>query len=111
MIYITEVHMGLGGTGHEHIAAVRWRNPQSAETGASTRQAMVEWIQGGNEARVRDNSGDDVLVGSLTPTLPTSVPMPTRSGLTICCICRGTDHDTASARWRPTWRTPRDGNV
>ena len=43
MVYIYEVQMA-GGTGHEHIASVRWKNPDSGASGESTRAKMVEWI-------------------------------------------------------------------
>ena len=53
MVYITAIHMS-GGKEHEHIAEVRWRNPENAETGASSRAVMVEWIDGGGSAKVSD---------------------------------------------------------
>jgi hypothetical protein len=43
-VYITHRRM-VGGTQHEHIASVMWRNTQSAETGTSTRETMVDWIE------------------------------------------------------------------
>ena len=43
MVFITAVHME-GGSGHEHIASVRWRDPATGKTDASTRQQMVEFI-------------------------------------------------------------------
>jgi hypothetical protein len=46
MVYVTAVHM-VGGEGHEHIASVRWQNPEGGAEGVSTRARMVEWI--GNE--------------------------------------------------------------
>lgn len=56
MIFITAVHME-GGTGHEHIASVRWRNPATSETGASTRQQMVEFINANAEGTVKVTDG------------------------------------------------------
>lgn len=44
MVFITAVHME-GGTKHEHIASVRWRDPADGKTGESTRPAMVEFIE------------------------------------------------------------------
>ncbi len=71
MVYITEVHMSGGGSAHEHIADVRWRNPESGDTGESSRETMVDWIQNkGGEARVRDDSGDDVQVGVVDANPP-----------------------------------------
>ena len=61
MIYVTDVHMS-GGEGHQHIAAVRWMEPSTSKTGENTRQEMVEWIDGGGVARVRDSAGDEVTV-------------------------------------------------
>jgi catechol-2,3-dioxygenase len=70
MVYITAVHME-GGTYHEHIASVQWRNPQSDETGESTRAAMVDWIKNENgDARVRDDAGHDVRVGVVDASPP-----------------------------------------
>lgn len=43
MVYVTARHM-VGGSGHEHIASVRWRNPESGATGEATRAGMVEFI-------------------------------------------------------------------
>jgi hypothetical protein len=33
-----------GGEGHEHIARVRWINPETNATGESSRAEMVDWI-------------------------------------------------------------------
>lgn len=45
MIYITEVHMGRNGRGHEHIEAVRWEHRGSPEeNGESTVEEMIDWI-------------------------------------------------------------------
>jgi hypothetical protein len=62
MIYITEVHMSPGGSGHQHIADVRWGNPATEKKGENSRAQMVTWISEGGEARVRDGAGDDVRV-------------------------------------------------
>lgn len=54
MVYITNIHL-TGGQSHEHIAAVRWRNPADHQTGESTRTAMVDWIENNSgDARVTD---------------------------------------------------------
>jgi hypothetical protein len=45
MVYITDVHMTTIGTGHEHIGAVKWRNPEDGVTGETTIDAMVDWIE------------------------------------------------------------------
>lgn len=44
MIYIFAVHMNANGTAHEHIAKVRWKNPDDGKSGESTRDEMVNWI-------------------------------------------------------------------
>lgn len=44
MVEITEVHMS-GGTKHEHIAEVKWKNPKTGKTGENTREEMVNWIE------------------------------------------------------------------
>ncbi len=55
MIYITAVHMEPSqGTDHERITSVQWRNPNSGESGSSTREAVVSWLRtSGDEARVQ----------------------------------------------------------
>ena len=54
MVYITAVHMANSGTGHEHIASVRWRDPADGKTGESTTAIMVDWIENGGVAKVTD---------------------------------------------------------
>jgi hypothetical protein len=44
MIYIYAVHMAGAGTHHEHIASVRWKNPDNGKGGELTTAAMVSWI-------------------------------------------------------------------
>lgn len=51
MIYIYEVHMS-GGSGHQHIDSVRWRDPNTGEGATNATTAMVEWIASGGEAYV-----------------------------------------------------------
>jgi len=51
MVFITAVHMA-GGVKHEHIADVKWKDPADGKTGESTRQAVVEFINGGGQANV-----------------------------------------------------------
>jgi hypothetical protein len=53
MIRITAVHMA-GGDQHEHIASVKWINPENNTTGKSTRETMVSWIDKGGKAIVSD---------------------------------------------------------
>jgi len=47
-----------GGTQHEHIAEVQWRNPKSGAIGRWSRQQMVQFIDNnGDEVRVADGQG------------------------------------------------------
>lgn len=62
MVYITHVRLSTGGHLHEHITDVQWRNPSNGNTGQSSRQAMVDWINQGNVARVQDAYGNDISV-------------------------------------------------
>jgi hypothetical protein len=47
MIYIHAVHMA-GGSAHEHIANVKWKNPDNGNSGESTQAVMVDWISNKN---------------------------------------------------------------
>lgn len=68
MVEITAVHME-GGTYHEHIASVRWKNPQTSATGSSTRATMVDWLRTpGNAAFVSDSRGN-ITVGVVNPPI------------------------------------------
>jgi copper oxidase (laccase) domain-containing protein len=44
VIYIYAVHLS-GGTRHEHIASVRWKNPDTGNTGQSNQSEMVDWVK------------------------------------------------------------------
>ena len=44
MIYITAIHM-VGGSGHEHIAEVRWIDPATNQTKQTSRASMVDFIR------------------------------------------------------------------
>ena len=57
MIEITAIHL-VGGQGHQHIADVRWRNPETGKTGESSRQGVVDWLlqDKANQACVSDGS-------------------------------------------------------
>ncbi len=69
MIYISEIHM-TGGSHHQHISDVRWRNPKGGKCGESTRATMVDWIENkAGKAYVRH--GDrDVRVGVVKASTP-----------------------------------------
>lgn len=51
MRVITAIHL-VGGSGHEHIAEVRWTNAATAQTGHSSREEMVSYLRAGNRAEV-----------------------------------------------------------
>lgn len=56
MILITDVRMSPPTSrNHQHITGVRWRNPQSDATGASTVPTLVDWLENkGGVAQVTD---------------------------------------------------------
>jgi hypothetical protein len=60
MIYITEVRMGSGG----EIEAVRWENGDNPEeTGESTAEEVIDWIESKDRlVHVRDRNGQVVPV-------------------------------------------------
>lgn len=64
MAYVEAVRMSAAGTGHEHIAGVRWRNPSDQNTGDSTTAVMVKWSDDGEWQRSR-----------ATPEIPWSGPL------------------------------------
>ena len=69
MIYITAVHME-GGSGHEHIASVRWTNSATNSSDTSTREQMVTWLRSNpHGARVSDGYRE-VEVGVVNATRP-----------------------------------------
>ena len=69
MVFIVAVHM-IGGTGHEHIEAVRWKNQADITSGNSTREQVVTWIRDGKgEARVSDGR-TEINVGVVNTTPP-----------------------------------------
>ena len=45
MVMITQIHMNGAGNRHEHIASVKWRNPDTEKTGTSTVAEMVDFIE------------------------------------------------------------------
>lgn len=49
-VRITAIRMTPGGTRHEHIASVQWRNANAGTTGVSTVASMVRFIDGGDAA-------------------------------------------------------------
>jgi hypothetical protein len=67
MIQITAIRL-VGGTRHEHISELQWRNTTTSSTGSSTRAQLVTWLDGaGNQAIVSDGSRN-VFVGVVRPS-------------------------------------------
>lgn len=92
MVYVTHIHLSPGGSRHEHITDLKWRNPSTAALEQSTRAAMVDWIANkGGDARVRDNRGHDVRVGVVQATPPYIRTLPMASGRTTSWRSRGFD--------------------
>ena len=70
VINVTAVHMA-GGIRHEHIAAVKWTNPQTSLGGSSTRAEMVKWIRDENgNAKVQGRDGSVAQIGVVNATPP-----------------------------------------
>lgn len=69
MIAATAVHM-VGGTRHEHIAEVRWRNLTTGDSGNSSRQQMVDWVRANPGQAVVDHGGHRAYVGIIDATPP-----------------------------------------
>ena len=47
MVHIYAVRLS-GGSGHQHITRVRWKNPDTDALGENTRDEMVVWIRDKN---------------------------------------------------------------
>lgn len=69
MVEITAVHM-VGGEGHEHIGEVKWRNPDSGATGATSRAGMVKFIRDDNGRAYVTDGQNTVWVGVVNATPP-----------------------------------------
>jgi len=69
-IYITAVHMEpADASDHQHIAQVMWTEPTKGEINYSSREAVVDWLTKGGDARVRDSHGE-VSVGVVNDDPP-----------------------------------------
>ncbi|NHA00633.1 DUF3892 domain-containing protein [Nocardioides sp. W3-2-3] len=69
-LFITAVHMEpTYGSGHEHIALVRWVDTAADATDTSTRQQMVDFLNRGGQAWVADAQGS-VQVGVVNANPP-----------------------------------------
>lgn len=61
MVYIESIHL-QGGTGHEHIAEVKWRNPSDGNADRSSVATMVDWIDNkGGTAKVRGGNTESTV--------------------------------------------------
>jgi hypothetical protein len=69
VVDITARHME-GGQGHEHIASVRWINPETNDTGETSRAGMVDWIQNKNGKAYVVSGGYRVAVGVVNAAVP-----------------------------------------
>jgi len=66
-IRITHVRLS-GGTRHEHIVRLWWRNPSTGATGDNSRSELVKWIEDEDgKAYVEDSAGHRANVGVVTP--------------------------------------------
>ena len=68
MVHITAIHMSTGGTGHQHIASVKWTNPATSASGQSTTAEMVDFIDNQNGVAKVKNGSTEVLVGTVNAT-------------------------------------------
>lgn len=63
MLIFTAREMAAQGTGHEHIAALRWKNTVTGTTDRSTIDDIIAWMDKGNRAYVQGGGETiDVLV-------------------------------------------------
>jgi Protein of unknown function (DUF3892) len=68
MIRITARHME-GGADHEHIAAVRWHNPENGTVGETSREALIAWIDR-ERGKACVEEGDTIAVVAVIPAHP-----------------------------------------
>ena len=52
---------------HEHIIDLKWRDATDGQTGQSSRQVIVDWVEGGGEARAQGAPDVRVLVVDARP--------------------------------------------
>ena len=59
MVQITAIHLA-GSEDHQHIATMKWKNPQSQQIGQSSRQEMVDFVrQNPAGAYATDRNGEN----------------------------------------------------
>jgi hypothetical protein len=64
-LQITKRKMEISGKTHERIAEVEWINPETGNSGRSSRASMYNWIKDNNgQAYVEDKSSDKAYVGT-----------------------------------------------
>lgn len=66
MIEVIAVHM-VGGTEHEHIAALRYRHLPNGQVHETTRQGMVDWLTANPGQAVVRHGGPTSYVGVVRP--------------------------------------------
>lgn len=67
MVFVTAIRLA-GGTGHEHIAGVRWLSCSDSKSSAMTAAQAVEWLNEGNHLWVADaDTPAEVRVVNATP--------------------------------------------
>ncbi|MGW6261530.1 DUF3892 domain-containing protein [Streptomyces sp. NPDC055085] len=68
-IQITAVRLSAGGTKHEHITHLWWRNSATGKTGDNTRAQIIAWIEDeGGQAYTSDGNGRRATVAVVTPS-------------------------------------------
>ena len=53
MVFVTAIHLA-GGTGHEHIADIRWLSCSDSKSSTMTTARTVQWLRDGNNLWVAD---------------------------------------------------------
>jgi hypothetical protein len=67
MVFVTAVHL-TGGTGHEHIAGVRWLDCSNSTSRSMSTAQAVGWLHNGNQLWVADqDTPAEVKVVSANP--------------------------------------------
>lgn len=54
-VYIAAIHMS-GGSSHQHISTVVWMNGSTFQSGISSRDSIVQFINGNNSVKVSDGT-------------------------------------------------------
>jgi Protein of unknown function (DUF3892) len=72
MIFINAIRVSHG-VQHEHIVELQWRNPETNQTGRSSREVIVDWIGKGGVAKVADafRTVDVAVVNAIPPYVRT----------------------------------------